>query len=176
MYKLKIPARFWISICSCIAVLGLSSSIRAANSVSEVDTMFVLKAAQGGMTEVQLGQLAADKGTSQNVKDFGAEMVTDHGNANTQLKSLASSKEISIPEKLDSKHQAMVNDLAGLSATAFDKAYVEAMVVAHMKDNALFSKETMSGQDAEIKAFAAKTDEMVKMHLSMIQEIQSKMK
>ena len=128
------------------------------------------------MTEVQLGQLAADKGTSQDVKDFGAKMVTDHGNANNELKSIASSKGIILPEKLDSKHQAMIDKMNGLSTTPFDKAYVDAMVAAHKKDDALFMKEASSGQDADIKAFAAKTDEMVKMHLSMIQGIQSKMK
>jgi putative membrane protein len=135
-----------------------------------------MKAAQGGMTEVQLGQLAADKGTSQDVKDFGAKMVTDHGKANDELKSIANSKGITLPEKLDSKHQAMVDKLNGLSGAAFDKAYVAAMVTAHTKDNSLFIKEASSGQDPEIKAFAAKTDEMVKMHLSMIHGIQSKMK
>jgi putative membrane protein len=110
------------------------------------------------------------------VKDFGSKMVTDHGNANNELKSIASSKGITLPEKLDSKHQAMVDKLTGLSAAAFDKAYVDAMLAAHTKDNALFSKEASSGQDADIQAFAVKTDEMVKMHLSMIQDIQSKMK
>ena len=172
----KITTRFCISIFSCIAAVNLTSHARAADSVSDMDKSFVMKAAQGGMTEVQLGQLATDKGTSQNVKDFGAEMVTDHGNANTQLKSIASSKEIIISQKIDSKHQAMVDNLSGLPAAAFDKAYIEAMVVAHTKDNALFHKEASSGQDADIKAFAAKTDEVVKMHLSMIQDIQSKLK
>lgn len=173
----KTSIRFLIAIFSCIAAVSLiSPPIRAADSVSTGDKTFVMKAAQGGMTEVQLGQLAADKGTSQDVKDFGSKMVTDHGKANDELKSIASSKGITLPDKLDAKHQAMVDKMNGLSRTAFDKAYVDAMVAAHKKDDALFTKEASSGQDADIKAFAAKTDEMVKMHLSMIQGIQSKMK
>ena len=164
-------------IFSCLAALTIiSSPARAADSVSAGDKAFVMKAAQGGMTEVQLGQLAADKGTSQDVKDFGAKMVTDHGKANDELKSIANSKGITLPGKLDSKHQAMVDKLNGLSGAGFDKVYVATMVTAHTKDNALFSKEASSGQDPDIKAFAAKTDEMVKMHLSIIQGIQSKMK
>ena len=164
-------------IYSCLIALTLIPlSARAAESLSAQDKAFVMKAAQGGITEVQLGQLAADKGTSKNVKDFGEQMVTDHGNANMQLKSLAISKGIMIPEKLDSMHKAMVDNLTGLSAAAFDKSYVDAMVAAHTKDHALFEKEASSGQDADIKAFAAKTDEMVKMHLSMIETIQSKLK
>jgi putative membrane protein len=173
----KTSTRFLIGIFSCLAAVSfVSSPVHAADSVSAGDKTFVMKAAQGGMTEVQLGQLAADQGTSQDVKDFGAKMVTDHGKANDELKSIASSKGITLPDKLDAKHQAMVDKMKGLSGTAFDKAYVDAMVVAHKKDDSLFMKEASSGQDADIKAFAAKTDETVKMHLSMIQAIQSKMK
>jgi len=166
-----------LGICFCLAAVTLITlPIRAADSVSDGDKAFVMKAAQGGMTEVQLGQLAADKATSQDVKDFGAKMVTDHGMANDELKSIAAAKEITLSDKLDAKHQAMVDKMAGLSPAAFDQAYVTAMVAAHKKDDALFTKEASSGQDADIKAFAAKTDEVVKMHLSMIQDIQSKLK
>jgi putative membrane protein len=172
--KIYLP---YLTLIACLTTFSLASSpVRADNAVSSGDKAFVMKAAQGGMTEVQLGQLAADKSTSQDVKDFGSKMVTDHGNANDELKSIASSKGIPLPDKLDAKHQAMVDKMTSLSGAAFDKAYVDAMVGAHKKDNALFTQEASSGQDADIKAFAAKTDETVKMHLSMIQDIQSKMK
>lgn len=163
-------------LAGCLSTLTFISLARAADTVDSADKSFALKAAQGGMTEVQLGQLAGDKAASQEVKDFGSKMVTDHGKANDELKSIAGTKGITLPDKLDAKHQAMVDKLSGLSGAAFDKAYVEAMVTAHKKDHALFSKEASSGKDSDIKAFAAKTDETVKMHLSMIEDIQSKMK
>jgi len=150
--------------------------VRAADTVSAADKAFVMKAAQGGMTEVELGQLAASQGASQEVKDFGSKMVTDHGAANAELKTLAASKSITLPDKLDAQHAAMVDKMKALSGAAFDKAYVKAMVAAHKKDDALFSKEASSGSDPDIKAFAAKTDQTVKMHLTMIEDIQSKMK
>jgi putative membrane protein len=173
---MKIPF-YHLLVLASLTLFGFAfSPARAADAVSSADKSFVMKAAQGGMTEVQLGQLAADKGTSQDVKDFGSKMVTDHGKANDELKSITSSKGITLPDKLDAKHQGMVDKLSGMSGSAFDKAYVDAMVTAHKKDDALFTKEASKGQDADIKAFAAKTDETVRMHLSMIQDIQSKMK
>src|ERR1700735_1452405 len=86
-----------------------ASPVNAADgpTISTTDTAFVMKAAQGGMTEVQLGQLASDKGDSQDVKDFGSKMVTDHGKANDELKSIAAAKSLTLPDKLDTKHQAM---------------------------------------------------------------------
>ncbi len=163
-------------VSSLVTTCLVMTPLRAADTVSSADKSFVMKAAQGGMTEVQLGQLASDKGASQDVKDFGGKMVTDHGKANDELKSIATSKGLTVPDKLDSTHQAVVDKFNGLSGAAFDKAYVKEMVKDHQKDNSLFQKEASSGQDPDIKAFAAKTDEVVKMHLSMIKDIQGKMK
>lgn len=172
--KIYLP---YLTLIACLGIFCLSTfPVQAVDPISAGDKTFVTKAAQGGLTEVQLGQLAVDKSTSQYVKDFGSQMVADHSKANDELKSIASTKGITVPDKLDVKHQAMVDKMKGVSGAAFDKAYVDAMVTAHKKDGALFSKEASSGQDADIKAFAAKTDETVKVHLSMIQDIQSKMK
>ena len=103
-------------------------------------------AAQGGMTEVELGKLASEKGSSSEVKSFGAKMVTDHSAANDKLKSIADSKGIMVPSKLDSKHQAMVDKFQHLSGTAFDKAYVHAMVKDHEKTADSFRTESTSGR------------------------------
>jgi putative membrane protein len=166
------------TIAACLIAVSISAASAADKStVTAADKKFVMNAAQGGMLEVQLGQLAADKGVSQEVKDFGSKMVTDHGKANDELKSIASGKNLTLPDKLDSKHQAAVDKLSKLSGPAFDKAYVSAMVKDHKEDDSEFAKEAKSGGDADIKAFAGKTDEsVIKMHLQMIQDIQSKMK
>jgi hypothetical protein len=73
------------------------------------DKEFVMKASQGGMTEVQLGQLASDKGGSSQVKDFGSRMVKDHSQANDELKSLADKKGLAVSPNLDAKDQAQVD-------------------------------------------------------------------
>ena len=73
---------------------------------STTDTAFIKKAANGGMTEVELGKIAADKGQKQDVKDFGQRMVKDHGKANDDLKSVASKMNAEIPDKVNAKHQA----------------------------------------------------------------------
>jgi len=169
----------FLTMATFVGALSFASvpvNAAAPSTVSSADKSFVMKAAQGGMTEVQLGQLAADKGTSQDVKDFGSKMVSDHGKANDDLKSIATAKGITIPDKLDTKHQAMVDKMSKMSASDFDKSYIAGMVKAHKADDALFTKEASSGQDSDIKAFASKTDEMVKIHQTKVQGIQSKIK
>jgi putative membrane protein len=160
---------------ACLFILS-ACGLAARADVSAADKTFVMKAAQGGMLEVQAGKLAQDQGASQDVKDFGARMVTDHSAANDELKGIATSKGLTVPDSLDAKHQKMLDDLKAKSGKDFDSAYVAAMWKGHQATDSLMTKEASSGTDPDIKAFADKTDKTVKMHISMLTDIKSKMK
>ena len=139
------------------------------------DEKFAMEAAVGGMEEVQLGQLAAQKGASDEVRQFGQKMVDDHSKANQDLMQVASGKGWTLPTALDAKHQADVQKLSALSGDAFDRAYVKMMVSDHKKDVGEFQKESARGADADIKSFATRTLPTLQEHLQMIQRINDKM-
>ncbi len=134
-----------------------------------MDMKFAKEAAAGGMAEVKLGQLAADKGSSDFVKQFGQKMVADHSKANDQLKSVAQKDNISLPTDVMPKDQALYDRLSKLSGAAFDAAYVKAMLTDHKKDVAEFTKESNGGKNADVKDFASTTLPVVKMHLQMLE-------
>ena len=136
------------------------------------DKEFVMRAAQGGMTEVELGKQASEKASSSEVKDFGSRMVKDHTQANDELKSLAEKKGITLSSSLDARHQGMVDKLGKLSGSAFDKAYVSNQVRAHEMTVKLFKEEAQSGQDPDLKAFASRTLPTLEDHCSSITGIQ----
>lgn len=140
------------------------------------DAKFAMAAAMGGMEEVEMGRLAAEKGASDEVRQFGQRMVDDHSKANQELMQIASSKGMTLPTALDPKHQADMQKISALSGEAFDKAYVKMMVKDHKKDVGEFQKESMRGADPEIKAFATSTLPTLQEHLQMIQRIDDKMK
>lgn len=135
------------------------------------DSTFAMKAASGGMTEVALGKMAAEKGTRQDVKDFGQKMVDDHSKANDELKSLASSKSMTLPSAPNAKDQATIDKMSAMSGKAFDAAYIKDMVADHKMDIALFQKEANSGSDPDVKAFASKTLPTLQEHQKMINGI-----
>lgn len=135
------------------------------------DQHFVTEAASGGMAEVELGKLAAQKATKDDVKKFGQRMADDHGKANDELKSLAQSKQIALPESIDAKHKATIDKLSKLSGEAFDRAYVQEMLKDHQKDVSEFRSESKSGKDPEVKAWAAKTLPTLEEHLKLVQEL-----
>ena len=141
--------------------------LTAAESVPATDQAFAKGAAQGGLTEIQLGKLALTKGTNQNVKDFGQKMVDDHTRISDDLRSVAGQKDIMLSTDLTSAGRALVNRLSGLSGDAFDKAYMGAMVKDHQTDLADFQKEASSGADKDLQGFASRTLPILRQHLDM---------
>lgn len=139
------------------------------------DQEFAMEAAMGGMMEVELGRMAAEKGASDEVRQFGQRMVDDHSKAGDDLKQVASGKGLTLPTAPDAKHQADMRKLSALSGAQFDKAYVSMMIKDHKKDVAEFQKEASKGMDVDIKSFASRTLPTLQTHLQMIQRINDKM-
>jgi putative membrane protein len=135
------------------------------------DKRFAKEAAIGGLAEVELGKLAVQKASSDDVKQFGQKMVDDHSKANDQLKEAASKANISIPDTLDAKHQAKIDKLSKLSGDAFDKAYVKDMLKDHETDVREFQNEAQNGTNPEIKSFASTTLPVLQQHLSMVKDL-----
>jgi putative membrane protein len=143
----------------------------AAFSASNPDASFYKHAAEGGIAEVEAGRLAQDKGSTQQIKDFGAMMIKDHSAANDKLQSIASSKGITLPSSSSVAQMASKAKLEVLSGGTFDKSYVKGQVSAHRETIALFRKEISAGQDADAKAFASATLPTVRAHLKAITAI-----
>jgi putative membrane protein len=138
------------------------------------DAAFVTTAATAGMKEVDVAKIAETKASSADVKRFAQQLDTDHSKANEELKGLAQTKSIPLPTG-DTAYKAAVTKLNNTPASQFDKAYVDAQVMDHQQAVALFQKESTSGTDAELKAFAAKTLPTLREHLRMAQELRTKL-
>jgi putative membrane protein len=138
------------------------------------DAAFAKEAAIGGMAEVELGNLAKEKASSSDVKQFADRMVTDHSRANDDLKQWAQQKNVTLPTEVDAKHRATRDRLAKLSGDAFDKAYMRDMLADHRQDVAAFQRESKMGKDADLKAWAGKTLPTLQEHLKQAQQTAAK--
>jgi putative membrane protein len=147
----------------------------ARRMMKSADTAFALKAVQGGLAEVKLGRLAAEKGASPDVKAFGQQMVEDHGKANERLKAAAESEGMTLPADVNGTQQAMYDRLSKLSGAQFDSAYVKDMMMDHQEDIKEFKKEAQSGTDEQMKSFASQTLPVIEGHLEKLKSIQPKL-
>ncbi len=146
-------------------LLSLGFSATALAGSPTTDAEFLQKAAQGGLTEVEAGQLAESKGTSDAVRKFGAMMVEQHGATNEKLAKLAKSKNITLPTAPSEKQTETLKGLQAKEGARFDQEYLAEMVKAHEATVQLLQAEISSGVDADTKAFARETLPTVKTHL-----------
>lgn len=135
------------------------------------DKMFIRKAAQGGMAEVKLGQLASNKATNPDVKSFGQKMVTDHTQLNEDMKPIADSMGVMLPKQVSKEDQAEYDKLNGMSGSDFDTEYVKFMVKDHHKDLREFRAEAQNAADPNLKAAVEKGEKVIQEHTMMADKL-----
>lgn len=162
-----------IGVASVIVGTGLAPAQSPRGALSDADHKFVMEAAEDGQMEVELGQLAVQKASSEAVKQFGQRMATDHAKAGQELAQLAAGKGVELPKQPARKTRTEKERLAKASGAAFDREYVEMMVKAHEKDVAAFKRESQQAKDPDLKAWVTKTLPTLEDHLKLIKQIES---
>ncbi len=138
---------------------------------SALDKMFVKKAMQGSMAEVQLGQLTLQKSQNEQVKQFAQRMIDDHTKLNDQMKPVAQQLGVDPPTQVSKKDKSAMAKLQGLSGSAYDQAYIKDMVKDHKQDLNEFQMEASSGQDQTVKDAANQGSKVIAQHLQMAQQL-----
>lgn len=132
--------------------------------VNEKDGDFAVKAADAGLTEVELGKLAQEKASDQRVKDFAQMMINDHQKANDELMAIATRHHITLPPVISKDQADKQRKLREKSGADFDKEYIDLMVKDHNKVMSLFEDAASDLQNTELKGFASKTLPVLRKH------------
>jgi putative membrane protein len=191
MKKLSSIAIIALAACAFQACQGPKDSKAAADSTNAVkdttttgagigvdknDAIFAVNAANGGMTEIALSNMAVAKSINTKVRDFATMMVTDHSKAGDELKGIAQNKNITLPDSVDNNSKKAIDALSKVSVTNFDKAYVSQMIDDHKAAVKLFKDAAKNVKDPDLKAFADKTLLVIQSHLAAINDIHDGMK
>ncbi len=160
-----------LALLAALAAAALPPSARAADPASAADRSFIAMVSQGGMFEVKAGQLGAEQGSAQDIKDQGATEAHDHQLVGDKLKAIASEAGITFPDALNPQFQKQFDDLKALSGPAFDNAYLRAMADIHAKDGAAFAAEAKNGGNPKLRAFAAETHRIVLRHIGELKAV-----
>ena len=141
---------------------------------SPQDRIFVKDALEGGMAEVQLGQLALQKSNNADVKQFAQKMVDDHTKMGEQMKPIAQQIGVKIPDGPSKKDKATIAKLQALNGDDFDKAYMKDMVKDHKSDLNDFKTEATSGSNPVVQNAANQGSQIISEHLQMAEQINQK--
>ena len=165
-----------IMACATLVTIGMllwlpGLATAKDTQVGVADQVFAMMAGEGGLAEVQLGKLAADRAASPEVKQFAQRLVQDHTTANQELMTIAKQKDISVPKDVDDTHEDVVKLFSRLEGAEFDREFLRYQVMHHEKDTAAFALQAKDGQDPELKAFSAKQLPILKEHLQQARDL-----
>jgi putative membrane protein len=135
------------------------------------DKMFLRKAAEGGIAEVKLGQLAAQKASSDDVKAFGQKMVEDHTKLNIEMAQVADSMGVMLPKSMNKEDQAEYDKLSKLAGDEFDREYLSFMVKDHHNDLHEFRMEAASNADPTLRDEVVKAEVIIHEHTVMVDKL-----
>jgi putative membrane protein len=139
---------------------------------SKADQAFMKAAIQGDMAEVQIGQLAQQKGESQDVKQFGAMLQQDHGQNLQMAQQMAQQMGMTPPSGPNAEQKKVYERLSKLSGSRFDRQFAKDMVQDHKKEISKFQAEAK--KQGPVAQFAQQTVPVLQKHLQMAQSIQNK--
>lgn len=161
----------YVVVGSGLLALLVAVGLPAAATLSKGDEAFLKMAAEANMTEAHVGQVAAQQGTLQGVKDLGQTMVTDHTDAYQELTELADKLGVTIPKGIDIAKDRAIERLIHMKGASFDRDFARLEVASHREAIAAFQRESEHGDNADIRAYAKKTIPVLEKHLHMAEEI-----
>ena len=157
-------------------IIGLSAAFAllfagaVALADNNPDQTFITTAIQINLAEIQVGQLAEEKASSDAAKAYGKQLVDDHTASNQKATALATAAGVTPPTEPSDADKALYQKLSGLSGAAFDRQFARAMVTGHRQALKLFMTEAKSGT-GDIASFAKDTLPTLRDHLKMAREI-----
>lgn len=159
---------------SAAAVVG---PLSAATAGSLSAGAFVDNAAQSDMYETQAAEVALQRSKTPAIKAFARHMIADHAKSTAELTKIVSGGEAGdakLPTALDNRRQGLVDNLKSASADDFDARYVDQQAASHREAEILMKGYSTAGQNAPLKAFAAKMSPIVAGHTKMAEQLDRK--
>jgi putative membrane protein len=143
---------------------GVNSVLGIAPSTQD----FVTEAASSDMFEVASSKLALER-SDDPTKSFAQQMIQDHTKTTDELKALIEDKKINVtlPTAMSDAQQKMMKDLQDKQGDDFTKQYHSDQVKGHKEAVSLFKRYSNGGEQADLKAWAAKTLPTLEHHLDM---------
>lgn len=167
MKKIALVLAFGLMAAPALAQgLGEKTGVNALIGKAPSTADFAKIAAISDMFEIESSKLAEQRADEAS-KKFAAQMIADHTKTSAELKALAPKANVELPVAVDSTHQSKLDKLKGLNGADFDKEYDVMQVDAHEDAVSLFERYADGGENAELKAWAAKTLPHLKHHLEM---------
>ncbi len=158
----------------CAEVEKVVDDVTASTSSASTAEEFVPAAASSNMFEIESSRLALNRSQSPDVRQFANKMIADHQQAGQQMKTTAAAAGITAPaERLQPRHQEMLDELRGMRGAEFDSRYIEMQRLAHKDAISLFDSYAEDGDRPALKSFARSTLPTLQQHHEHVEMLEN---
>jgi putative membrane protein len=172
-----------IPLATALAALSIGVAVAAqppaaARALDDPTIVAIFDAAN--TADIETGQLAAERGASKEVREFGAMLVTAHRQVRQQGRDLAAKLAVTpTPPKDDASakaHAAAMTRLRGLEGAAFDQAFLQHEVDFHRSVlDAVRTTLLPAIRNAELRELVVKVAPAFEGHMLGAQHLQRRL-
>ena len=157
----------------CIPLLMSAQSQSSTAALGPVETYFITQTSLGTPFQVDSGNLAVTKGTTQAIRDYAQLMVSSHVAVNNELDAILRKKAaVPPPTLLKAAYSTMISTLEHEDGKTFDSDYMTGQVNYQNANAILYKYEIANGADPDLKDFAKQTLSKIEDHLQRALNLQ----
>jgi putative membrane protein len=153
-----------------LAITAHAQDNTAASSQAVDKATFVTMATSSNLLEIQSSEMALQRASSQEVKDFATQMIQDHTKASEEMMAVLSQQGQAATPAMTDRHAGQLKDLADQNSN-FDTAYIQLQRAAHEEAVTLFQSYASAPDDEALGAFAQKTLPTLEMHREHVMKL-----
>ena len=192
---MRTDAKSWVALMAVAALAGCGGdeadvATQEAAPAQEVatsaapamdDATIAHIAVTANAIDVEMGELALERSTTESVRQFAETMIRDHSGVNEQASALAGRLGVTptdndVSRSLQADAGAARAQLEGQSGAAFDRAYMEREVAYHQAVlDALDTQLIPNTTNGELKALLETARGAVAAHLSHAQQLSAEL-
>jgi putative membrane protein len=146
------------------------TTTKTQGSLSGADKRFLRQAYGSATAELQIGQLASERGSTDAVKGLGKKIVDDESRQLAALKGIIEKNNLEVP-KPEVRLGWEVRRLSRLHGPTFDKAFL-----AHERAHELamlteFQQESKAGKNADLQTYAGSQITVLRSHIDQARNV-----
>ncbi|GAA2901190.1 hypothetical protein GCM10010517_66960 [Streptosporangium fragile] len=173
-------ARKMITLLAVIVMLGgTAGAVTPPPALNRQDKVFLARAHQGNLAEIEAGRAAQEKTVGQEVREsgeivreLGMKLVVDHVKLDADLRRVAGQLGVELPDGPSGEQRRQLDEVLAKSGVEFDQAWLAAQIAAHRQTLAEGRRELQKGSSPEVKQLAADAAPVVREHLDLLLKAQ----
>ena len=143
-----------------------------AASIDESVSDFLTEAADARMMDLAQARLAVKRGSTDDVRKYGARMIQDQTRLLDGIQKLAKAKKVALPKRISDEKEQWLTSLEEKTGKEFDRKFMQMITIDHRRDVRKF-KNAGSMEDKDVAAFASKHLPTIEGHLEQAKEIKT---